>query len=112
MRARDCVRFSKYIVPKFVGYVGSVEGKDVGAVAIVWDAKERPYLCFEISDTLRHSPLLMHRWAKKMIAAGLQACGELYAVEDSKEPTAPKWLARLGLKPTDETLKGERLWRA
>jgi hypothetical protein len=109
MRYRDMARFSRYYLPDdFVGWVGEQDGAIVGAVCIVF--LDRPILCFEMTPGLRSERFLLHRWAKMMIRAGLQACGELWTQQASDEPTAERWLRRLGFLPTDEYRNGERLW--
>jgi hypothetical protein len=110
MRNRDMARFSKTTIPPFVGYVGEKDGKEIGAAAIVWGDKGRPFMCLEATDDLRKMPVLMHKFAKRFIAAGVRANGELFAMEKASIPSAARWLKRLGFSPTDEILSGERVW--
>lgn len=109
MRPTDMVKFSKYGMPRYYGVMLQEDGEDIGAGAIVWGDKDRPFLCLEITDRLRARPSFMHRVAKKLVYAGVQACGELFVIEEKDEPTSPKWLDRLGFKPTGELMNGERL---
>jgi hypothetical protein len=102
-------RMAKYALPQFYGVVGVLDGKDIGAGAIVWGDGRRPYLCMEITDTLRAHPIFMHRVAKSLIKAALAVCGELYTIESADEPTAQRWLQQLGFVPTGEFINGERL---
>ena len=109
MTAMDVVRIVKVAVPKFYGVVAVLNGKDIGSAVIVWGDKERFYLCLEITDALREKPVFMFKVAKSLVKAGVAATGELYAIEQADEPTAPKLLERLGFKPTDELANGERV---
>ena len=108
MRPTDVVKFSKYCVPKYVGVMVVEDGKDIGAGVIVWGDGNRAFLSLEISDELRKHPAFMHRVAKGLVKAGAET-GELYTIEDADEPTAPKWLERLGFRPTGELINGERV---
>jgi hypothetical protein len=110
MRPTDMVKFSKYCIPKYYGVIAVEDGKDIGAAAIVWGDKDRAYLSLEITDELRKHPAFMHRVAKKLTKAGSQT-GELFTIEDADEPSAAKWLERLGFRPTGELINGERVLR-
>ena len=112
MRARDFVKYSRFHIPKFIGYVAENEkGEIAGGACVAWDEKNRPMLCLELGDEIRKRPIFVHRWAKTLIKAAIEACGSLYTIESIKEPTASKWLARLGFVPTGELINGERLLR-
>jgi hypothetical protein len=111
MRAKDVVKFSRFYVPRFIGYVAEREGEFLGAVCIVWGKNDRAFLCLELSDEIRRRPILMNRYGKMMIKAAHQAGTELYTIESSAEPSAPRWLQRLGFRPTDELQGLERIWR-
>lgn len=110
MRARDMVRYSRYVVPRFAGVVAELDGKEIGAAAIVIGDKGRPFLSMEMTDALRRFPKFMHRTAKQLTDAGVSQLGALYAIESQKEPGAGKWLHRLGFVPTDELIGGERVF--
>lgn len=111
MRARDMVKHSRYTVPRFAGVVAELEGREVGAAAIVIGLGNRPFLSLEITDELRRFPVFMHRTALQLTEAGVSQLGELYAIEDAREPGAGKWLRRLGFLPTDERIGGERVYK-
>ncbi len=110
MRPTDVVKYTKYCVPKYYGVVVVEDGKDIGAGAVVWGDGNRAFLSLEITPELRKHPVFMHRVAKSLTKAGSKT-GELYTIEDSGEPTAPKWLERLGFRPTGELMNGERVLR-
>ncbi len=112
-RARDIVRFSKYVLPRFVGLIGEVDGRFVGAAVVVWGDKGRPFLCFEITPELRKHPKFIHQTALAVINAVAPNVDFLYTMESSSEPTANRWLRRLGFHDTGEALNGERvmIWR-
>ncbi len=109
MRARDMVKESRYILPKFVGVVVMNEGRDIGSGSVVWGDGDRPFLCLRISDELRRFPVFMVKTARQLIAATMQAAGELYTVEDKDEPTSRRFLEFLGFVDTGETINGERV---
>lgn len=112
MRARDVVKFSRFGVPEFIGYVGeSPSGEFLGAVCIVWGKNNRAFLCLELTDKIRRRPIFMNRWAKAMIKAAHEAGSELYTIESAKESGAARWLERLGFRPTDELQGTEKVWR-
>lgn len=110
MRARDMVKFSRYTVPRFAGVIAELDGKEIGAAAIVIGIGGRPFLSMEITDTLRRFPIFMHRTAKRLTDVGVSQLGALYAIEASIEPTAERWLQRLGFVLTDELIGGERVF--
>lgn len=110
MRAVDMVRFSRFILPRFYGVVVVRDGRDIGAGAIVWGYKGRPYLSLEITEELRAFPIFMTKVAKSLIKAALVAVGEIYTIEDRGEATSARWLERLGFKLTEERINGDRLW--
>ena len=111
MRARDMVKHSRYIVPRFFGVVAELDGKEIGAAAIVIGVGQRPFLSLEITDELRRFPVFMHRTARDLTAAGVSQLGELYAIESASEPGAGRWLQRLGFAPTEEFIGGERVYK-
>lgn len=110
MRATDMVKYSRYVLPRFYGVVVMRGTREIGAGAIVWGDKGRPYLSLEITEELRGLPIFMTKVAKSLIKAALVAGGEIYTIEDSGEPTSARWLERLGFRPTDERINGDRLW--
>lgn len=110
MRARDMVKHSRYTVPRFAGVVAELEGREIGAAAIVIGIGNRPFLSLEITDELRRFPIFMHRTAKQLTDAGVSQLGRLYAIEDTREPGAGKWLERLGFVPTDELIEGGKVY--
>ncbi len=112
-RARDVVRFSKYVLPRFVGVVAELEGAFIGAGVVIWGDGNRPFLCLEITDELRKRPKFLHRTTLDLINAVAPNVDFLYTMESAKEPTANRWLRRLGFQDTGETLNGERVmsWR-
>lgn len=111
MRPTDVVKYSRFCVPKFYGVVFVEDGEKIGAGAIIWGDGNRPFLCLEITERLRKMPVLMTKTAKRLIAATIQACGEVFTIEDKDEATSPRWLERLGFVPTGEDIKGERVLR-
>jgi hypothetical protein len=113
MRARDMVRFSRYTVPRFAGVVAEIDGREIGAAAIVIGIGGRPFLSLEISEELRRFPVFMHRTARRLVEIGVSQLGDLYAIEDTDEAGAGRWLERLGFVPTEEFIEGERVysWR-
>lgn len=112
MRARDIVKFSRFHIPEFIGYIGETsEGEFLGAVAIVWGKNDRAYLCLELTEAIRRKPILMNKWGKAMIRAAKEAGCELYTIESANEPTASRWLKRLGFVPTGEFQGSEGVWK-
>lgn len=108
MRARDMVKLSRYIVPKFVGVVVMLGEQEIGSGSIVWGDGNRPFLSLEITEELRKRPVFMVKVAKQLIEAGTMD-GDLYVLEDKDEPTSKRFLEFLGFKPTDEEINGERV---
>lgn len=111
MRARDMVKHSRYVVPRFAGVVAEIEGREIGAAAIVIGIGNRPFLSLEITEDLRRFPVFMHKTARQLTDVGVSQLGELYAIESSREPGAGRWLRRLGFLPTDERIDGERVYK-
>ena len=111
MRARDMVKLSRYTVPRFAGVIVELGDEEIGAAAIVIGIGGRPFLSAEISDKLRRFPVFMHRTARWITELGVSQLGELYAIENTDEITADRWLRRLGFVPTDERIEGERVFR-
>lgn len=104
------VKFSRYVVPKFAGVVAELDGKEIGAAAIVIGIGGRPFLSLEITDELRRFPVFMHRTAKRLTDVGVSQLGELYAIETASEPGSGRWLQRLGFVCTDEIIGGEKVY--
>ena len=112
MRAKDVVKFSRFHIPEFIGYVAeSPSGEFLGAGAIVWGKNDRAFLCLDLTDAIRRRPIFINRWAKAIIKAANEAGVELYTIESSTESGAARWLERLGFRPTDEFQGTERIWR-
>lgn len=109
-RARDVVRVTQFALP--VLYAGVVaeddDGEVIGTGLIVWVGK-RPFVTLDITDRLRAMPRLLHRVGKTLVRAGAQNFQELFVMEDSREPSANRWLARLGFGDTGERIAGERV---
>lgn len=110
-RARDILRFSRFTIPQFVGWVGEEDGKFLGASVVVWRTPEMPILCLEITPELRRRRMLLHRFARQFIDTVAKQLEVLYTMESPEEPTANRWLKRLGFEDTGERLNGERLYR-
>jgi hypothetical protein len=111
MRARDMVKHSRFIIPRFAGVVAELDGREIGAASIVIGDGQRPFLSMEMTDEiLRKFPIFMHRTARMITEVGLSQLGELYAIESSREPGAGRWLRRLGFVPTEEFIGGERIY--
>jgi len=110
MRAKDMVRFSRYSVPEFFGFVAEKDGKQIGAGATVKRSDGRWFVCLEVEDELRHHRVALHRFAKRFISLSASQFGVLYAMQSAKEPAAAKWLTILGFIQTDEVISGERVW--
>lgn len=108
-RARDVVKVTKYLLPpQFVGVVAEDEGETIGIGLILW-LNKRPFVTLDITDRLRAMPRLLHRVGVTLVKAGSQHCEELFVMEDSREPTANRWLSRLGFRDTGEIIAGERV---
>ena len=111
-RPTDVIRFSRYVLPRFVGVVAELEGRFIGAGVVIWGDRNRPILCLEITDELRRRPVFLHKTTLSLINAVAPSVDVLYTMESSSEPGAAKWLARLGFEDAGETVNGERLlWR-
>lgn len=112
MRARDMVRFSRYVLPKFFGEMVMNDGREIGAVAIVWK-DTRAFLCLEITDELRRFPVFLVKIGHRFINAAIAAGCELFTLEDKEEVTSKRFLEFLGFADTGEVIDGERVlqWR-
>lgn len=112
-RAQDVIRFSKWSVPRFVGVVAELDGQFIGSGVVVWGDKNRPILCLEITEELRKRPVFLHKTTLDLMHAVASSVDVLYTMQSRNEPTAGRWLERLGFKDTGETVNGERLlsWR-
>ena len=111
-RADDILRFSRYTIPQFIGLVAEEDGRFIGACVVVWRDK-RPILCLELTQELRRRRVFLHRCAAVFIGTVAKSLDVLYTMESPAEPTANRWLRRLGFEDTGELLNGERLfqWR-
>lgn len=113
-RAKDVVKFTRKAIPlKFVGFVAEDQetGELIGLGVIVHGIADRFYVCLEMTPRLRSMPVLMHKIGRLLVKAGSQVCPELYSIAKGDEPTSEPWLTRLGFKPTEERIGGERLFR-
>lgn len=110
-RAKDIIKFTRFAVPRqYVGYVAEEDGEAVGLAVIMYGALDRFWLTLDTTEKLRQKPFLLHRVAKNLVKLGVSA-GDLYAVQDHKEPTSEQWLTRLGFRDTGEVFEGERVFR-
>lgn len=65
----------------------------------------------DVTDEAKKHPVRLHRAALKVLADA-KAAGHrfIYAQIDNNEPTAERWLTRLGFKPVND--KGRYRWQA
>lgn len=113
-RPTDCAAVCKRALPRFVGVVCEEDGVKIGTGLIIWVKlpgweKKRAVVTLDISDRMRQMPRLLHRVGVSLVKAGSVVCKDLYVMEDAEEPSANKWLHRLGFRDTGETIGGERL---
>jgi hypothetical protein len=109
-RPTDVVKYAKHTSPLwFYGIIGEENGVDIAMGVLVWAASGKVYLCLDYHEEAKQHPVFMHRIAKMLTETAGKICGSVYTLEASKEPTASKWLAKLGYTPTGETLNGERV---
>lgn len=112
-RPRDILRFSRFVMPRFVGYVAEDEEGFAGMGAIIWGEQKKPFICTEIAERLRGKRYFLHRNALWFMTTVAPHFDVVYAQASSNEPTSLRWLKRLGFEETDETMNGERVltWR-
>jgi len=110
-RPRDILRFSKFVMPRYVGMVVEDGGEFRGLVAVVWGEKNRPFLVFEITDAIRAKPHFLHRGALRFMAMVAGDFPVIYTQASNAEATSTRWLKRLGFEETDEILGGERVFK-
>jgi hypothetical protein len=113
MTADDMIKLSRYVLPRFVGKVAEIDGEFYCSCSIIWGPDDRAFLCLDASDKFAKSAVFLHRHARLFIKEVSQVLDVIYTIESKDVPTAKMWLGRLGFKPTDETIKGERVlsWR-
>ena len=109
-RARDVVKVTRYIMPKFAGVVAEEDGETIGTGLVIF-IEGRAMVTFDKSERMRQMPRLVSRIGFNLVKAARQACGEVFVVQDSREEGSARWLEKLGFKPTDEIISGEKVWR-
>lgn len=109
-RASDVVRVTKFALPPAAGLVAEENGETIGT-GLILVVNGRAIVTFDMAERMRHYPRLFVRIGFMLVEAGIQAFGELFVVQDSREPGSMKWLKRLGFTPTDETMSGEQVWK-
>lgn len=108
MLARDMVKLSKYVLPRFYGEVVLHEGREIGAVSVVW-VDRKPVLCLNMTDELRKFPVFLVKLGHRFIEEAVRDYGELFTVEEPEEPTSQRFLDFLGFTDTGEFIEGRRL---
>ena len=112
MRARDMVKLSRHMLPRFYGEVVLHEGKEIGAVSVIFieEMKYRPLLCLDITPELRKFPKFLVQIGRRFIKDAVAEYGEILTAEEADgEPTAKRFLEFLGFADTGETLNGRRV---
>lgn len=106
-KAKDVVRFTRYACPaNFSGIVGEVDGEVAGLGVVVRGVEDKFWLCLEVTEKGRGKAFPLHRMARRIIKAW---SGDLYSLQDMREPASEKWLRALGFKPTGRILNSEGL---
>lgn len=66
-----------------------------------------PCVFFALKDDARARKKTLHKFARIAIAHVLERESQVVAIRDEKEPTADRWLRRLGFEPLCMTPDGE-----
>lgn len=112
-RAMDMVKFTKYVLPRhFSGIVCEEDGEVIGLGAIIVGDLGRPWVVLDMTERMRHKKVTLHRVGRQIVKAGLQVFDAVYVLQSQTEPTAKRWLERLGFKETGELHRGEIVMRA
>lgn len=112
MRARDMVKLSRHTLPRFYGEVVLHEGREIGAVSVIFieEMKYRPLLCLDITPELRKFPKFLVQIGRRFIREAVEEYGEILTAEEAEgEPTAKRFLEFLGFADTGDTLNGRRV---
>lgn len=108
----DVERFkgSPGVGPSFKAMAGLIDGKPIAIGGLAFASGVVVAFADVTAEAKKH-PVQLHRTALKVMADA-KAAGHrvIYAKLDENEPTAARWLARLGFKPVDG--KGLYLWQA
>lgn len=84
-------------------YVG-VQNGEVIALGGLSFIRGRVVAFCDLGDQARHHPKTLHQVARRVMKKALDAgYKHVFALRDEGEPTAPRWLTRLGFRPIDET---------
>ena len=89
------------------GIVAFLDGKPVAIAGLAFRNGIVAAFC-DIGPEMRQFRHLIHRRAIRLVSDAVATHRVVHAQMDMCEPTAPKWLRRLGFRPIDE---GARLWR-
>jgi hypothetical protein len=92
----DVVAFLGECRSSVEAFVALVDGKPVGLGGLLFD-RGRVYAFSDLSEAVRKYPKTIHKTALAVMRAA-RAGGHRYvfATRDQNEPTALRWLARLG----------------
>lgn len=90
-------------------YTGLVDGeiKGIGGIAYLPDGTALAFL--HLAEGAQRHAVTLHKTAKRLLAEAVRrGTRKIIAQADPHEPTAERWLTRLGFKPV--TIDGERVW--
>jgi hypothetical protein len=111
IQAPDIARVARYALPRhFWGFAADWDGELVGVGFVFFDAKGDAWATTHFDPVMRRHKVTIHRIAKMLVRCVTEACGVLYTMQSSDEPTSGAWLTRLGFQPTDQVALGERVW--
>lgn len=106
----DVVAFLGECRSSVEAYVALVDGKPVGLGGLLFD-RGRVFAFSDLSDAVRKYPKTIHKAALAVMRVARDGGHRyVFATRDANEPTAMRWLARLGFRPVDSDAR-LMLWR-
>lgn len=82
-------------------FVGVLDGKPIAIGGLSYQRGRVVAFC-NLSDDMRKRPVALHKAARAVMRAALDSGHRyIFAERDPDEPTAARWLERLGFRPVD-----------
>lgn len=97
----DVIAFTGSCPHTVQAFVGLLDGEPVALGGLSFIKGNVVAFC-NLSDEMRKHPKTLHKAAMAVMKAALSTgYRHVFALRDENEPTAPRWLERLGFRPID-----------
>lgn len=103
----DLEQFCGRVGPSVKGVVAVLDGKIIGAAGLAFKDGVVAIFC-DTTEAVKPFKTLLHRGAIRFLAEAKKHHRFIIAEMDCNEPTAERWLRRLGFEPVTED---KTLWR-